>query len=407
MTTQENAMTSPHGPQGPAVISGVGMSPFGKFLDTSMKDLGRVAVEAALKDAGIGVPDVQAMVFSNALAGLITGQECIRGEVVGYPLGLAGIPIHNVENACASGGNALHLAWMMVASGMYETVLALGVEKANHEDRQRTFAAYGAGMDVEQGFATAEGAGQERSPFVDRQARLAATLFDDRGVTMEGLARVTSRSLEAAKHNPFAHRRFGATPEDVLNARVVVEPLTVLMSSPVSDGAAAVVVTSRPAAVASKRSIDILASRLATRPPQDQPDAPNAVAASALAAYEQAGLGPGDMDLAEVHDASVAYELMAWTDTGLCAPGDEQRWAMEGVTDAAGAMPVNRSGGLVGRGHALGASGLAQVHDVVGQLRGEAGALQLDGPRTGLVQIGGGVVDWLTAASTVHVLAAR
>lgn len=389
------------------VISGVGMSPFGKFLDTSMKELGRVAVDAALKDADVGVKDIQAMVFSNALAGLITGQECIRGEVVGYPLGLAGIPIHNVENACASGGNALHLAWMMVASGMYETVLALGVEKANHVDRQRTFAAYGAGMDVEQGFATADGAGEERSPFVDRQAKLASTLFDDKGVTMEALARVTSRSLEAAKLNPFAHRRFGASVEDVLNARVVVEPLTVLMSSPVSDGAAAVVVTSRPDAVASARSIDILASRMATRPPQDQPDAPNAVEASAIAAYEQAGLGPQDMDLAEVHDASVAYELMAWGDTGLCQPGDEQRWAMEGVTEAGGAMPVNRSGGLVGRGHALGASGLAQIHDVVGQLRNEAGDLQLDGPRTGLVQIGGGVVEWLTAASSVHILGKR
>ncbi|OLF14285.1 hypothetical protein BLA60_03885 [Actinophytocola xinjiangensis] len=382
------------------VVSGVGMSPFGKFLDRSMKDLGRVAVDAALADAGIGVPDVQAMFFSNALAGLITGQECIRGEVVGYPLGLAGIPIHNVENACASGGNALHLAWLAVASGLYDTVLALGVEKANHEDRQRTFSAYAAGMDVEQGFATGDGAGQERSPFVDRQARLAATLFDERGVTMEGLARVTSRSLESARHNPFAHRRFGGSPQDVLDARVVVEPLTVLMSSPVSDGAAAVVVTSKPSA----RSVDILASRMATRPPADQPDAPNAVEASARAAFEQAGLGPQDMDLAEVHDASVAYELMAWTDVGLCAPGDEQRWAMEGVTEAGGAMPVNRSGGLVGRGHALGASGLAQVHDVVRQLRGEAGELQLADPRRAVVQIGGGVVDWLTAASSVHVL---
>lgn len=382
------------------VVSGVGMSPFGKFLDRSMKDLGRVAVDAALADAGVAVGDIQAMFFSNALAGLITGQECIRGEVVGYPMGLAGIPIHNVENACASGGNALHLAWMAVASGMYDTVLALGVEKANHEDRQRTFSAYAGGMDVEQGFATGDGAGQERSPFVDRQARLAATLFDERGVTMEGLARVTSRSLENARLNPFAHRRFGGSPQDVLNARVVVEPLTVLMSSPVSDGAAAVVVTSKPSA----RSVDILASRMATRPAADQPDAPNAVEASARAAYEQAGLGPQDMDLAEVHDASVAYELMAWTDVGLCAAGEEQRWAMEGVTEAGGAMPVNRSGGLVGRGHALGASGLAQVHDVVRQLRGEAGDLQLDDPRRAVVQIGGGVVDWLTAASSVHVL---
>ncbi len=387
-----------------AVISGVGMHPFGKHLDLSMKDMARVAVDAALADASIGVADVQAVFFSNALAGLITGQECIRGEVTLYPLGLAGIPIHNVENACASGGNALHLAWMAVASGMYDTVLAVGVEKTNLEDRQRTFSAYAAGMDVEEGFATGDGAGQERSPFVDRQARLASTLFDERGVTLEGLARVASRSLEAARLNPFAHRRFGASPEDVLNARVVVEPLTSLMSSPISDGAAAVVVTSRPEVARSARAVPILASRMATRPPKDQPDAPNAVEASTRLAYEQAGLGPEDMDLAEVHDASVAYELMAWTDTGLCAPGDEQRWAMEGVTDATGSMPVNRSGGLVGRGHALGASGLAQVHDVVQQLRGEAGDLQLTDPQRALVQIGGGVVDWLTAASSVHIL---
>jgi acetyl-CoA acetyltransferase len=157
--------------------------------------------------------------------------------------------------------------------------------------------------------------------------------------------------------------------------------------------------------VADARSVKILASRMATRPPKEAVDAPNAVEASGLAAYEQAGLGPQDMDIAEVHDASVAYELMAWTDLGLCQPGEEQRWAMEGVTDAGGAMPVNRSGGLVGRGHALGASGLAQVHDTVLQLRGEAGDLQLDSdPRTALVQIGGGVVDWLTAASSVHIL---
>jgi acetyl-CoA acetyltransferase len=384
------------------------MSPFGKHLDTSMKEMARVAVAAALKDAGAEVKDIQAMFFSNALAGLITGQECIRGEVTAYPLGLAGIPIHNVENACASGGNALHLAWLAVASGLYDTVLALGVEKTNLEDRQRTFAAYGAGMDVEERFATGDGAGHERTPFVDRQARLAQALFVDKGVTLEALARIASRSLEAARYNPFAHRRFGATVQAVLDARVVVAPLTSLMSSPISDGAAAVVVTSRPEAFASSRSVDVLASRMATRPPQDQPDAPNAVEASALAAYEQAGLGPDDMDLAEVHDASVAYELMAWSDTGICPPGDEQRWVDEGVTEAGGAMPVNRSGGLVGRGHALGASGLAQVHDVVQQLRGEAGDLQLDGDRRhALVQIGGGVVDWLTAASSVHILGRR
>ncbi|GAA1019499.1 thiolase [Acrocarpospora pleiomorpha] len=382
------------------VIRGVGMTPFGKFLGSSMKDMGRRAALAALEDAGMEVGDIQAVFFANALAGLITGQESIRGETVTYPLGFGTIPVHNVENACASGGNALHLAWLSVASGLYDTVLALGVEKANHEDRARTFRAFGAGMDVEDGFAVGDGAGEDRSPFVDRQARLAQTLFGERGVTMDGLARVTSRSLENARLNPMAHRRFGGSPEDVLKARVVVDPLTVLMSSPISDGAAAAVVTRRPG----DRDVRILASRLATRPPKGTAG-PGAAKAAGLAAYEQAGLGPGDVDFAEVHDASVAYELLTWSELGLCAPGQEEEWAMTGVTERSGAMPVNVSGGLVGRGHALGASGLAQVHDITQQIRGEAGELQLPHVRVGLAQIGGGVIDWETAASTVHILA--
>ncbi|MEO3862335.1 thiolase family protein [Acrocarpospora sp. B8E8] len=385
------------------VIRGVGMTPFGKFLGSSMKDLGRQAAQAALADAGMEVGDIQAVFFANALAGLITGQESIRGETVTYPLGFGTIPVHNVENACASGGNALHLAWLAVASGMHDTVLALGVEKANHEDRTRTFRAFGAGMDVEDGFAVGDGAGEDRSPFVDRQARLARTLFGERGVSMAGLARVTSRSLENARLNPMAHRRFGGSPEDVLKARVVVDPLTVLMSSPISDGAAAVVVTR---AGSSPRDVRILASRLATRPPKGAEGAPGAAKAAGLAAYEQAGLGPGDVDFAEVHDASVAYELLTWSELGLCAPGQEEEWAMTGVTERSGAMPVNVSGGLVGRGHALGASGLAQIHDITQQIRGEAGELQLPHVRAGLAQIGGGVIDWETAASTVHILAA-
>ncbi|MET8052025.1 MULTISPECIES: thiolase family protein [unclassified Streptosporangium] len=391
--------------QSDAVIRGVGMTPFGKFLGSSMKDLGRAAVNAALDDAGVRVGDIQAVFFANALAGLITGQECIRGETVTYPLGFGTIPVHNVENACASGGNALHLAWMAVASGMYDTVLALGVEKANHEDRVRTFSAFGSGMDVEDGFAVGDDAGQDRSPFVDRQARLARTLFEDRGVTMEGLARVASRSLENARLNPMAHRRFGGSPQDVLQARVVVDPITVLMSSPISDGAAAVVVTRRPDPERSGRDVRILASRIATRPPKGLAGAPGAAKAAGLAAYEQAGLGPGDIDFVEVHDASVAYELLTWSELGLCEPGQEQEWAMKGGTERSGAMPVNASGGLVGRGHALGASGLAQVFELTQQIRGEAGDRQLPRARVGLAQIGGGVIDWETAVSSVHILA--
>ena len=384
-------------------IRGTGMTPFGRHLDRSMKDLGREAVDAALADAGVGVPDIDAVFFANSLAGLITGQECIRGETVVSPLGFGTIPIHNVENACASGGNALHLGWLSVAAGLHETVLILGVEKANHEDRERMFSAYMAGMDLDDRFDVADGAGTDRSPFVDRQARLAQMLIDDRGLTKEAFARVTARAHENGRRNPMAHRRYGATPESVLEARMVVDPITVLMSSPVSDGAAALVITAADGSNA--RDIDILASCMATRPPLDQTDGPSAAGAAVAAAHEMAGFGPDEIDVAELHDASVAYEIMAWRDTGLCPPGDELEWAMTGRTEIGGALPINPSGGLIARGHALGASGVAQVHKLVEQLRGESGERQVADARVALAQVGGGVIAWETAVSSAHILA--
>lgn len=382
-------------------IVGVGVSPFGRHLDRTMKVMGREAVEQALADAGAELADIDAVVFSNSLAGLITGQECIRGETVVHPMGLGTIPVHNVENACASGGNALHLAQVLVSSGRYETVLALGVEKANHEDRSRTFAAYRAGMDLEDAFEVAEGAGADRTPFVDRQARLAEMLLDDWGLTVEDLARIAARSLSAAADNPMAHRRFGGTVASVLESRQVVPPLTSLMSSPVSDGGAAALVSARPVG---PRDVRILASELATRPPLQQHDGPSATHAATTAAFAAAGRDRGEVDVAEVHDASVAYEVIAWRETGLCPPGNEAAWVREGHTEPGGPLPINPSGGLVGRGHALGASGLAQIAELVSQLRGEAGSRQVDGARLALAQIGGGVIAWETAVSVVHLL---
>ncbi|MGH3757477.1 thiolase family protein [Actinophytocola sp.] len=385
-----------------AVISGVGMTRFGKHLDRSLKDLGADATQAALADAGVEVGDIRAIFFGNCVAGLITGQEMIRGETVAFPMGFGSIPIHNLENACGTGGNALHLAWLSVASGLCDTALALGVEKLHHPDVSRTFSAYGTGTDIEAPFATAEGAGETRTPLVDRQAQLAKELMEERGVSLDSLARIAARSLTSAALNPNAHRQFGGTVESVLSARMSVDPITVLMSSPVSDGAAAAVVTARDPG---PRDVRILASRLASRPPLDQPDGPPAARAASLLAYEDAGLGPADVDVAEVHDASVAYEFLAWHDLGLCPPGDEEKWAQTGVTERDGRLPINATGGLVGRGHPLAASGLAQTHDLVRQLRGEAGDLQLASqPRVALAQIGGGVIDWMTSVGTVHIL---
>ncbi|MDW3214688.1 MAG: thiolase family protein [Ilumatobacteraceae bacterium] len=381
-------------------IRGTSMTRFGRHLDRSMKDLGAEAVGSVLDNAQMAVGDIESMFFSNSLAGLITGQECIRGEVVAYPLGFGSIPIHNVENACASGGNALHLACMAVRAGMHDTVLALGVEKANHEDKARTFSAYKAGTDVEQMFDTGDGAGTDRTPLVDRQAVLAQALFDGAGMTRRGLASIAAKAYAYARLNPSAHRQLDVDVDDVLAARLVVDPITSLMSSPISDGAAAVIVSRHPGPGV---NIRIAGSTLASRPPKGT-DGPSSAALATSQAYEMAGVSPSEVDIAEVHDASAAYEAMAWTACGLCEPGDEERWAIEGHTALGGKLPVNPSGGLIARGHALGASGLAQIHELTLQLRGEAGERQADDPRVALAQVGGGVIDWETAVSTAHVL---
>lgn len=381
-------------------IRGVGMTKFGRHLDRSLKSLGREAAEAALADAGVTIDDIDAVFFANSLAGLITGQEAIRGETVVHPLGIGSIPIHNIENACASAGDALHLAWTSVMAGLYDTVLVLGAEKLWLEDKARTFSAYGAAMDVEEPFVSADGAGSDRTPFVDRQARIASKLMD-RGVTRHMLAEVSSRALRNGAMNPLAHRQRFATAEDVLASRVVVDPLTALMSSPVSDGAAAAVISSGNGPGDADRQIRILASRFGTRPAVDP--GPSAMRVSGRAALKQAGLTVDDLDFVEVHDASVAYELVAWSELELCSPGDEPGWISSGHTEIGGKLPINPSGGLIARGHPIGASGLAQVYEAAVQLRGEAGERQVVGANIGLCQIGGGVIKNETATSAVHI----
>lgn len=385
-------------------ISGVGMTRFGVQMDRSMKDLSREAIELALADADVAVDAIEAIYFANALAGLITGQEGIRGEVVAFPFGFGSIPMHNVENACASGSNALHLAWLAVASGLHDTVLALGSERLNLEDRERTFSAYKGGVDQDDMFEVGEGAGKDRTPMVDRQARLAQRVMADRGVTVQDFAEIASRSHRNGSLNPKAHRQRAASPEAVLASRTVVDPITVLMMSPISDGAAAVVVT-RADRAPRGRAVRIAGSRMATRSPLDNPEGPSAAKNVSDAVYEAAGLGPEDIDVAEVHDASVAYEFMAWHDTGLCPVGDEAKWVATGHTEIGGALPINTSGGLIARGHPIGASGLGQIVELTEQLRGESGARQVpNDPRVAFAQVGGGVIGFQTAAASAHIL---
>jgi acetyl-CoA acetyltransferase len=378
------------------VIAGVGMTSFGRFPDRSIKDLGREAVEDALADAGLSLGDIQAVFFSNALAGIMTGQECIRGEVMTYHLGLDSVPVINVENACASGGTAMHLAYRSIATGEWDCVLALGIEKMyDQQDRSRPVRALYGALDVDE----IEGELRtDRSPFMDVYANRARRLMDTQGVTALGMAKVAAKAWSNGSHNPKAQRTRPMTAEEVLDTKLVVDPLTVAMCSLIGDGAAAAVITSRRQQA--PRDIPIRSSQLRTL-------SHNGEAAAALAsraAYEQAGIEASQISVAEVHDATAIGEMISWVDLGLCPPGHEEAWAQDGHTELHGPLPVNPSGGLLARGHPLGASGIGQCYELALQLRNEAGERQVTDPEFALAHVGGGVIKGKTAVAAVHVL---
>jgi len=406
-------------------VLGAGMTRFGKFLDRSMKDLAGEAVRAALDDAGLALSDLQAAFVGNATQGLITGQEMVRGQVVLRELGLGGIPIVNVENACASSSTALNLGWQGVAGGFYDCALVLGMEKLYHEDKKRSFAALGAAVDVELiaalkemmaseaggGKGEAEGAGTKRSMFMDFYAMAARQHMQRYGTTKEQFAKIAAKNSFHGSLNPKAQYQEEKSVADVLASPVVAEPLHRLMCSPIGDGAAAMVLVSEDFLAALERRnhvhpkpVGIRASVLLSGFDRSF-DEPDPVARAAKMAYERAGIGPDDIDLAEVHDASAPAELMIYEELGFCPPGEGGRLVDEGVTRLGGSKPVNTSGGLIAKGHPVGATGAAQVCEIVEQLRGVAGKRQVSGAKVGLTENAGGVVRAEPAAVAVHILA--
>ena len=401
-------------------IVGAGMTRFGKFLERSMKDLAREAVEDALTSAGVERGAIEAAVVGNAMAGLITGQECIRGQVVLREMGIGGIPVVNTENACASSATAFHLAWLYVASGMYETVLALGMEKLYHQDKGRSFQAIGSAVDVElmqqivaamkaQGAekeATGSGEpGKSRSMFMDFYAQFARAHMQRYGTTKEQFARIAVKNHYNGSLNPHAQYQHACTLEEVLESPLVAAPLTRLMCSPIGDGAAAVILTAADrAARHTTKPVHVRASVLVSG--QDPaPDTPGITTRAARQAYEMAGTGPADIDVAEVHDASAPAELVIYEELEFCKPGDGGKLIDDGVTTLTGRLPVNPSGGLLAKGHPVGATGVAQICEVFWQLRGEAGRRQVRAPKVGLTENGGGMVRNEAAALSVHILA--
>lgn len=402
-------------------IAGVGMTRFGKHMDTGLKTLGCEAVQAALADAHLEPGDLDAAFVGNAAAGLITGQESIRGQVILRSMGLGRLPVVNVENACASASTALHQACAMVTAGLYDTVLALGVEKLYHPDKKRTFSAFSGAVDVEamerimeglrrsaeQGGArrASSGAGEKRSMFMDIYALAARAHMNQYGTTAEQFAAVAAKNSYHGSLNPRAQFREALSVEQVLAAPMIAEPLTRPMCSPIGDGAAAAVVVSpsRARALGVRTPVRVVASVLHSGWDHGG-DEPGTVEVCALEAYEQAGIGPDDLDVVEVHDATAPAEILAYESLGLCAKGEGGKLVESGATRLGGSMPVNTSGGLLRKGHPVGASGLAQIVELTEQLQGRAGDRQVEGARVALAQNGGGNIGTDAAAMCVTVL---
>jgi acetyl-CoA acetyltransferase len=406
-----------------AIIAGVGMTHFGKHMDIGLKALGAEAVKGAIADAGIAQDDLEAAWVGNAAAGLVTGQECIRGQVILRSLGLGRLPVINVENACASASTALHQAAAMVTAGLYDVVLALGVEKLYHPDKKKSFSAFSGAVDVEamqeilkrlqesaqQGGAKsgASGAGEKRSMFMDIYAAAARAHMKQYGTTVEQFAGVSAKNSYHGSLNPRAQFRERLSVEDVLAAPMIAEPLTRPMCSPIGDGAAAVVVVSeaKARALGIRKPVRVVSSVLRSGWDHGYGEE-GAGELCSREAYEEAGVGPTDLDVVELHDASAPAEIMAYEYLGMCPKGDGGKLIDEGATRLGGRVPVNTSGGLLRKGHPVGATGIAQVVELTEQLQGRSGERQVEGAKIGLAQNGGGNIGSDVAAMCVTILQA-
>lgn len=407
----------------PVHIAGVGITPFAKQPTLSVKQLVRMAVQEALDDAGCGAGDIDAAYFATAAQGILEGQHMVAGQVALKAMGISGIPVSNMENACASSSTALNAARWCVAAGGSDVCLVVGVDKLFSEDKEKSFSVFDAAWDVNdvpgQHRALA-GLGQDikppadyvepgrRSVFMDIYASLARQHMQTFGTTQRQIAAVAAKNHTHSTRNPKAQFQYPMTIDEVLAARDVSWPLTLPMCAPIGDGAAAVIVCSEAGLrkIAARRTVRILASvvRSATDRPADAYDRHLAHLA-AMQAYELAGVGPADMDLAEVHDATAFAEIQQTEALGFCAFGEGGRLAEDGSTTLGGRIPINVNGGLLSRGHPVGATGLAQIHEMVTQLRHEAGSRQVEGARFAISENGGGFNGVEEAAACITILA--
>ena len=373
-------------------VIGVGMVPFGKYPGRKLSDLGWPAVKAAIADAGVEPRQIQVAYCGTALGGMMSGQR-VLGRI-----GLTGIPISNVENACSSSSTAFRQGVMAIRSGQYDVVLAIGVEKLSK---------FGGGTlpleeedwEVSQGLSM---------PAL--YAMRAQRYMHDFGLTREQLALVAVKNRRHGSLNPDAQMRKPVTLDEVLSSRMIAEPFTLLQCCPTGDGAAAVILCATSLAKQFRSDlIQVIASDVTSGKYMTgfrDMTIPEITVRGAKEAYEESGVGPQDIDIAEVHDAFSIAELLYYEAFGFCERGAAGRFIEKGASTFGGEIVVNPSGGLLAKGHPVGATGAAQVVEVVRQLRGEAGARQVEGAKVGLTHAtGGGVSGFDHGACSIHVFA--
>jgi acetyl-CoA acyltransferase len=377
------------------VIAGIAMTRFGRFRHRAIEDLGREAILGALKDAGIEQDDVEVAYAGHARTGRLHARENGVGQLCCWSAGIREIPVAGVGNFCASGSTALRETWIAVGSGLYEVGLAIGVEQlSKRPGGGQPLTSDGMELEGELGFTP--------PAFFALAAR---RYLKTTGLDVKLLAQVAVKNRFHAGLNPYAQHRAPIDVGQVLSSPMVAEPLTRLSCCPTSDGGAAAVLMSCDAArrLGVQRPVRILASSLTSGSYRGDDIAHlDLDHRAARAAYEMAGVGPEDIDLAEVHDAFTISEILHYEDLGFCPMWEGGRMVADGATGLRGRLPVSTSGGLLSRGHPLG----AQAHEVVTQIRREARARQVEGARIGLLHCVGGFITHDAAASAVHILGA-
>jgi acetyl-CoA acetyltransferase len=399
-------------------IIGIGMTRFGKFLEKGIKDLVREAVDKAIADAGVKIQDIEAAYMGSGVPGIMTGQEMIKAQVTLSAMGIQGIPMVNVENACASSSTALHLGWTAVAAGLYDCVLTVGFEKLYDKDKLKSYMALGTAVDIEMitqfledlqknrktgDQILSEGSGKNRSIFMDMYAYYTKRYMKKYALTQEHFAKIAVKSHKNGALNPHAQYQKEVTFEEVLQSGEVAYPLTRMMCSPIGDGAAAAIICSREkAAQFTTTPVWIESSVMGSgKLSTDMDD--TLTRRLGPKAYDAAGIGPEHIDVIEVHDATSPSEIITLIELCLC-PGEEAPHRIDtGYFDINGKLPTNTSGGLASKGHPIGATGLGQVHEIILQLRGEARERQVKNPKIGMTHNGGGILGVDAAAMALHI----